>query len=62
MFSIFRYINYFATKASPTDHILDIWEARHREPTAITELLNIFRIMGRNDAASILEKELGPWL
>ncbi|XP_065201785.1 netrin receptor UNC5C isoform X2 [Planococcus citri] len=60
--NIDRYINYFATKPSPTDHILDIWEARHREPTAITELLNIFRIMGRNDAATILEKELGPWL
>ncbi|KAK7604346.1 hypothetical protein V9T40_005532 [Parthenolecanium corni] len=60
--NIDRYINYFATKSSPTDHILDIWEARHREPTAITELLNIFRIMGRSDAATILEKELGPWL
>ncbi|KAL1138574.1 hypothetical protein AAG570_008637 [Ranatra chinensis] len=57
-----RYINYFATKSSPTEHILDLWEARHREPTAITDLLNIFRVMGRSDAASLMEKELGPWI
>ncbi|XP_014284948.1 netrin receptor UNC5B isoform X2 [Halyomorpha halys] len=57
-----RYINYFATKSSPTDHILDLWEARHREPTAITDLLNIFRIMGRSDAVALMEKELGPWI
>uniref|UniRef100_A0A1B6BY64 Netrin receptor UNC5 n=1 Tax=Clastoptera arizonana TaxID=38151 RepID=A0A1B6BY64_9HEMI len=57
-----RYINYFATKASPTEHILDLWEARHREPTAVTDLVNILRVMGRNDAASLMEKELGPWL
>ncbi|KMR05368.1 netrin receptor unc5c-like protein [Lasius niger] len=57
-----RYINYFATKASPTEHILDLWEARHREPTAVTDLLNHLRIMGRTDAATILEAQLGPWL
>lgn len=57
-----RYINYFATKASPTEHILDLWEARHREPSAVTDLVNILRVMGRNDAAILMEKELGPWL
>lgn len=57
-----RYINYFATKASPTEHILDLWEARHREPTAVTDLLNHLRVMGRTDAATILESQLGPWL
>lgn len=57
-----RYINYFATKASPTDQILDLWEARHREPNAVTDLVNILRVMGRSDAAAIMEKELGPWL
>lgn len=58
----YRYINYFATKASPTEHILDLWEARHREPTAVTDLLNHLRVMGRTDAATILEAQLGPWL
>lgn len=57
-----RYINYFATKSSPTEHIFDLWEARHREPTAVTDLLNTLRVMGRCDAASILEQELGAWL
>jgi leucine-rich repeat transmembrane protein FLRT len=57
-----RYINYFATKASPTEHILDLWEARHRDTTAVTDLLNILRVMGRSDAASLLEKEMGPWI
>ncbi|XP_046752701.1 netrin receptor UNC5C-like isoform X1 [Diprion similis] len=57
-----RYINYFATKASPTEHILDLWEARHREATAVTDLLNHLRLMGRIDAASVLESHLGPWI
>ncbi|XP_011504193.1 PREDICTED: netrin receptor UNC5C [Ceratosolen solmsi marchali] len=62
MLRVDRYINYFATKASPTEHILDLWEARHREPTAVTDLLNHLRVMGRTDAATILEAQLGPWL
>lgn len=57
-----RYINYFATKASPTEHILDLWEARHREASAVTDLLNHLRAMGRTDAATILEAQLGAWL
>uniref|UniRef100_A0A1B6EE00 Netrin receptor UNC5 n=2 Tax=Clastoptera arizonana TaxID=38151 RepID=A0A1B6EE00_9HEMI len=57
-----RYINYFATKASPTDHILDLWEARHREPTSVTDLVNVLRLMGRNDVTALMEAELGPWL
>ncbi|XP_076447398.1 netrin receptor UNC5C-like isoform X3 [Babylonia areolata] len=57
-----RYINYFATKASPTDHILDLWEARHREESAVTDLMNILRVMGRMDAAAVLEKDMGSWL
>nr|CAD7258201.1 unnamed protein product [Timema shepardi] len=56
-----KYINYFATKASPTEHILDLWEARHQECSAVPDLLNILRVMGRFDASLLLEKELGPW-
>ncbi|XP_053392555.1 netrin receptor UNC5C-like isoform X2 [Mercenaria mercenaria] len=57
-----RYINYFATKTSPTEHILDLWEAIHREDTAVTDLMNILRVMGRLDAAAVLEKDIGSWL
>lgn len=55
-----RYINYFATKSSPTDVILTLWESRSREPTAMADLLSTLRLMGRSDAAQILEKEGGP--
>ncbi|XP_065342222.1 netrin receptor UNC5C isoform X2 [Cloeon dipterum] len=57
-----RYIAYFATKSSPTEHILDLWEARHRDTSASAEFLNILRAMGRMDAAGAVERELGPWL
>ncbi|KAF2349297.1 Death domain [Trinorchestia longiramus] len=57
-----RYLNYFACKNSPTEHILDLWEARHREPSAATDLLNVLRVMGRPDAAHVLESHTGPWI
>ncbi|XP_043256732.1 netrin receptor UNC5C-like isoform X2 [Colletes gigas] len=57
-----RYVDYFATKASPTEHILDLWEAKHQEVTALTDLLNLLRFMGRVDAANVLESRLGPWI
>ncbi|KAF5281557.1 hypothetical protein FQA39_LY05092 [Lamprigera yunnana] len=61
--SVDRYINYFATKPSPTECILDLWEARNRQSNALTELVKIFRDMERYDAASILDNSLGPnWL
>lgn len=57
-----RYVQYFATKSSPTEHILNLWEARHREESAVTDLMNIFRVMGRMDAAAVMEKDIGAWL
>lgn len=55
-----RYIAYFATKPSPTEHILDLWECRSRESTALFELQKQLEAMGRMDAVVILEKSLGP--
>lgn len=58
-----RYINFFATKPSPTDCILDLWEARNRESNALTDLRRIFTEMDRFDAVNILDNCLGPnWL
>ncbi|XP_072039232.1 LOW QUALITY PROTEIN: netrin receptor UNC5C-like [Amphiura filiformis] len=56
------YINYFAIKPSPTDQILDLWEARHREEGALLELAHALQEMGRTDALAIVEKQLGAWL
>ncbi|XP_044267000.1 netrin receptor UNC5B isoform X2 [Tribolium madens] len=61
--SVDRYINFFATKPSPTDCILDLWEARNRQSNALTELKQIFSDMERFDAVNILDNCLGPnWL
>lgn len=58
-----RYIAYFATKPSPTEQILDLWECKHRDSNALNELSGTLRSMGRNDAVDILEKTVGPlWL
>jgi netrin receptor unc-5 len=58
-----RYINFFATKPSPTDCILDLWEARNRQSNALTELKQIFNDMERFDAVNVLDNCLGPnWL
>ncbi|KAJ8971965.1 hypothetical protein NQ314_000447, partial [Rhamnusium bicolor] len=61
--SVDRYINFFATKPSPTDCILDLWEARNRDSNALTTLKQIFTDMERFDAVNILDNCLGPnWL
>lgn len=58
-----RYVNFFATKASPTDYILNLWEARNRQSNAVTELTRIFQEMDRMDAVAILNGSGRPnWL
>ncbi|CAG0890329.1 unnamed protein product [Cyprideis torosa] len=55
-----RYTNYFATKPSPTDSILDLWEARHRASDvniAICDLIRILNDMNRADAVTLLDFE-----
>jgi len=58
---------YFASRTSPTEHILDLWEARHRDDdecsAAVTDLANSLRAMGRMDAAAVIDKYLQqPWI
>jgi ZU5 domain/Death domain len=52
-----RYVGFFAGQPSPTEAILNLWEARHRESTAVAGLVNILRGMGRSDAAQILDQD-----
>ncbi|CAG0913210.1 unnamed protein product [Notodromas monacha] len=51
-----RYINYFATKSSPTEAILDLWEARNRDVNAVPEIVAILLSMNRRDAAVSLQQ------
>ena len=59
--AVYRYVNYFAARASPTASLLDLWFARQAEPaSAAAELLNMLTNMGRQDAARILQAHLAP--
>ena len=55
-----RYITFFATQPSPTEAILNLWEARNCESTAVAGLVNILSGMGHHDAAQVLQAGLAP--
>ena len=56
--NVHRYVTFFATRPSPTEAILQLWEARNRELLALSNLINILRGMGRFDAANVIEQQL----
>ena len=56
--NVHRYTAFFASRASPTEAILNLWEARNRESSATQGLLGILRGMGRMDCAHLLEHDL----
>ena len=56
--NVHRYVTFFATRPSPTEAILHLWEARNRELLALSNLINILRGMGRFDAAAVLEQQM----
>lgn len=67
IFILCRFIIYFATKQSPTEHVLNLWEARHQgesSSSSVADLLNSLRVMGRMDAVAVIENGLTsePWL
>ncbi|CAG9560766.1 unnamed protein product [Danaus chrysippus] len=49
-----RYTTWFATKSSPTEAILELWECRERGPGATASLAAALRQMERHDAADLL--------
>lgn len=56
--NVHRYVTFFATRPSPTEAILHLWEARNRELLALSNLINILRGMGRFDAAAVIEQQI----
>jgi hypothetical protein len=62
-----RYLDYFASRPSPTEAILDLWEARNSDRSAVGELVDILQNMGRRDIAKALQTHLtsfprGRWV
>lgn len=57
-----RYLNFFGIKPSPTDQILDMWEARDSEEGALMRLAGAFQEMGRHDAVTIVQKQMAAWM
>jgi hypothetical protein len=51
IFSLFSYLQYFATKTSPTEHLLTLWDARQE---SLVNMINVLNQIGRSDAACII--------
>lgn len=56
-----RYTTWFATKSSPTEAILELWECRERGAGATAALAAALRQMDRHDAADLLQSR-PSWL
>ena len=60
-----KFASYFAQRASPTDAVLTLWEAQRDDSApekSVTDLLNLLRVIGRQDCARVIEEEFGPWI
>ena len=62
-----NYISFFEKQSSPTECVLSLWEVQYQSrggtsTNPINELANHLKLVGRNDIALVLEKDVGPWV
>ena len=62
MMKLDQFQTYFATKHSPTEHLLNLWEARHRDRHSIKQLIDILKSLAQYEIATLLERELSDWI